>query len=85
VPFLAIIYRSVFKFGIMFCIVKLIRVLCDQSSIFSVHQIPIWELRINVMMFLRAKKYFPFARKNITPPLKVKRYSCLKEILQKLE
>jgi hypothetical protein len=37
--------RSVFKFGIMFCIVKLIRVL---SSIFSAHQIPIWQLRIPV-------------------------------------
>jgi hypothetical protein len=28
--------------------VKLIRVLCDQSSIFSAHQIPIWQLRIPV-------------------------------------
>ena len=45
---LAIAYRSVFKFGIMFRIVKLIRVLCDQSSIFSTHQIPIWQLRIPV-------------------------------------
>ena len=45
---LAITYRSVFKFGIMFCVVKLIRVLCDQSSIFSAHQIPIWQLRIPV-------------------------------------
>ena len=43
---LAITYRSGFKFGIMFSIVKLIRVLCDQSSIFSAHQIPIWQLRI---------------------------------------
>jgi hypothetical protein len=45
---LAIAYRSVFKFGIMFRIVKLIRVLCDQSSIFSTHQVPIWQLRIPV-------------------------------------
>jgi hypothetical protein len=37
-----------FQFGIMFCIVKLIRVLCDQSSIFSAHQIPFWQLRIPV-------------------------------------
>ena len=36
-------------------------------------------------MFLRVKKHFPFARKNITPPLKVKRYSCLRKMLQKLE
>jgi hypothetical protein len=45
---LAITYRSGFKFGIMFSIVKLIGVLCDQSSIFSAHQIPIWQLRIPV-------------------------------------
>ena len=45
---LAITDRSAFKFGIMFCIVKLIRVLYDRSSIFSAHQIPILQLRIPV-------------------------------------
>ena len=35
--------------------------------------------------FYVLKNIFRSRKKNITPPLKVKRYSCLRKMLQKLE